>query len=142
MATIGDGIVDRDSGPVGLGGWLIVYLIWCGLMATIGTMAAISVFVLKAVAMDFETAYVLAVSALFGISFVLFLLRKKAAKPLAIAICALIVAYDLGEIVLSVLNLIKADYHVTIQAARDCVVATAWGFYFLRSRRVENTLIN
>jgi hypothetical protein len=143
METIGAGIVDRSqNGPVGLGGWLLVFVVWAALMACVGIFVGLVFMLTPPSELDAVTA---GFSFFLGLGLLtdagLILLRKKLARTLSLTICGMLAAVCILTIVALVAGIIQVDLKTATQTARDLVLSSVWFLYFLRSRRVQNTLV-
>lgn len=143
METIGAGIVDRSQdGPRGLRGWLLVFLAWALLVACLGIFAGMVFIFGPPGSVDFFTgSFSLLIGVLFFVDVLLILLRKRLAKLLSIGICALLTVSGALEIAAYISGFVQVDLAEGVAAARNFVLASMWLLYFLRSRRVEFTLV-
>ena len=144
METIGTGIVDRtQDGPVGLRGWLLVFLALALPVACIGIFAGMVLIFGPPDTADFFTgAFSLSIGVLFFVDAILILLRKRLAKNLSIGICGLSAIGGALEIAAYISGFMQVDLAEGVAAARNFVLSSMWLLYFMRSRRVQYTLVD
>ena len=144
METIGAGIVgQKDHEPQGVGGWLLIFVIWSALVGLGSIFFSISFFIGRSSELDSTSAGVgLIVGLLLLSDAILIVLRKKLARTLSLVACGFLSGIVLLELALMIGGLEKPYFASAMENARDLVLAVIWIFYFLSSRRVANTLVN